>query len=95
MDHVDSGAKAKLKGSVQADWLLGAGNLTFNLTSSVLVTNMDLPSVRSELANVGAQADVRFQFLIQQPLTFSVGWAKAFQDGITRDDEWMVSLKIL
>jgi hypothetical protein len=44
---------------------------------------------------VGAQADVRFQLLVQQPLTFSVGWARAFEERLRRQDEWMASLKIL
>jgi hypothetical protein len=62
---------------------------------SGLLTNMDSPADRRELANLGAQADVRFQLLIQQPLTFSVGWARAFEERLRRQDEWMASLKIL
>jgi hypothetical protein len=60
-----------------------------------LVTSMDRASLRRTLGNVGAQADVRLQLLIHQPLTLSFGWGRAFERHDSHDDEWMVSLKIL
>ena len=60
-----------------------------------LVTNVDRSGSRRELADVGAQLDVRFQFLFSQPLTLSGGWARAFEQHRSHDEEWMLSLKIL
>lgn len=60
-----------------------------------LVTNVDDDASRRKLANVGAQVDVRFQFLFSQPLTLSGGWARAFEQHVSHDEEWMLSLKIL
>jgi hypothetical protein len=60
-----------------------------------LVTSMDRASLRRTLGNVGAQADLRLQLLIHQPLTLSFGWGRAFERHDSHDDEWMVSLKIL
>jgi hypothetical protein len=48
-----------------------------------------------ELANAGAQVDVRLQLLTQAPLTFSTGWAYAFERGERLGHEWVVSLKVL
>jgi hypothetical protein len=48
-----------------------------------------------ELLNAGAQIDVRLQLLTQVPLTFSAGWAYAFERRERRGYEWMASLKVL
>jgi hypothetical protein len=79
-----------------------AGTLAFYATwarlsffSSGLVTNLDAGLGRRTLGNAGAQMDVRFQFLTQQPLTLSAGYARSFERRGDADDEWMVSLKIL
>jgi hypothetical protein len=47
------------------------------------------------LANAGAQVDVRMQLLTQSPLTLSFGWAYAFERGFSPTREWMASLKVL
>uniref|UniRef100_A0A832HZR5 Bacterial surface antigen (D15) domain-containing protein n=1 Tax=Eiseniibacteriota bacterium TaxID=2212470 RepID=A0A832HZR5_UNCEI len=60
-----------------------------------LVTNVDRPAHRRELGTAGAQADLRVQVLLGQPLTLSGGYARAFERGERFTDEWMVSLKIL
>jgi hypothetical protein len=62
---------------------------------SGLVTDMDRTGARRVLADVGAQVDVRLALLIQQPLTFSFGYARAFERHVPASGEWMVSLKIL
>lgn len=66
-----------------------------SLFGTGLVTNLDRPSDRRELANLGAQVDVRFQVLVYQPLTLSFGWAQALERDVRRGAEWMMSLKIL
>jgi hypothetical protein len=66
-----------------------------SLFSTGLVTNMDLPSQRRELVNAGAQADVRLALMIQQPLTFSIGYASAMEKWRRARHEFMISLKIL
>jgi hypothetical protein len=66
-----------------------------SLFATGLVSNVDLAAERRSLGNVGAQADVRFQLLTQQPLTLSAGYARSFERRGDADEEWMVSLKIL
>jgi hypothetical protein len=63
--------------------------------STAIGTNLDLPSARREVVDVGAQADVRLMLLIQQPLTFSIGYAGAFEHLQPARRELMISLKIL
>ena len=60
-----------------------------------IVTNMDRSSERRTLATLGAQADLRLTLLVQQPLTVSCGYARAYEKHRRWSDEWMVSLKIL
>jgi hypothetical protein len=94
-------------GRVMIDWNLPAirferlGTLAFyaswarlSLFGSGLATNLDDSATRQRLGNVGAQADVRFQFLTQETLTLSAGYARSYRRRFF-DDEWMVSLKIL
>ncbi len=91
-----------------ADWSLPAlrfrrvGVLPFYATyarlgifGSGLVTNLDDTASRRKLANLGAQVDIRFQLLTQQPLTLSIGYARAFERGFRPTRESMISLKIL
>ncbi len=66
-----------------------------SLFTGGLVTNLDHEPSRRRVADAGAQADVRFQLFTQQPLTFSVGYARAFEHHRLPTREWMVSLKIL
>jgi hypothetical protein len=66
-----------------------------SLFGSTLVTDMDHAGARRVLANAGAQVDLRLALMIQQPLTVSFGYARAFEARHFLDDEWMVSLKIL
>jgi hypothetical protein len=66
-----------------------------SLFATGLATDVDRAGARRVLANVGAQVDVRLALMIQQPLTFSFGYARAFEARRFLDDEWMVSLKIL
>jgi len=66
-----------------------------SLFGSALVTDMDRVDDRRVLANLGTQVDVRLTLMIQQPLTLSFGYARAFEARRFLDDEWMVSLRIL
>ncbi len=46
-------------------------------------------------ASAGIQVDFAFTLAHRLPMTFSVGYAAGYEDGDKRDDEWMLSLKIL
>lgn len=79
-----------------------AGNPAFfaswvraSIFGSGLVTNLDSAQDRVTAGNVGIQADLRLTVLVQQPLTLSVGYARAFVRNGPGSDETMVSLKIL
>jgi hypothetical protein len=65
------------------------------LFATGLVTDVDDGEWRREIGNVGVQIDFRFTVLSRQPMTLSVGYAAAFEDGFDTRDEVMVSLKIL
>jgi hypothetical protein len=52
-------------------------------------------SAERTVTSVGTQFDLAFTIVHRLPMTFSVGYAAAYEDGRRRDDEWMVSLKIL
>jgi hypothetical protein len=65
------------------------------LYGSGLVTNIDSDAWRRTLYNAGAQLDFRFMLLWHYRMTFSVGYASAFEKGQARTDAWMWSLKIL
>ena len=47
------------------------------------------------VATMGMQLDLNFTLGHRLPMTFSLGYASAFEHGERLDDEWMVSLKIL
>ena len=49
-----------------------------------LVTNLDAPDARTEVADVGGQLDFRLSALSALDLTLSVGGAAAFEDGRVR-----------
>jgi hypothetical protein len=65
------------------------------LFTAGLVTNMDGNAPRRRLADVGGQVDLRFTMLSRLGMTFSVGWARAFERHRSAQSETMVSLKIL
>jgi hypothetical protein len=60
-----------------------------------IVTDLDRSAYRATIGNFGAQADLRLTMLVQQQLTLSCGYARAFGRNRRLSDEWMVSLKIL
>jgi len=60
-----------------------------------LVTDLDLADARKQYGDFGAQIDVRFQLLTLQPLTLSLGAARAWSGQRLAANEWMASLKIL
>jgi hypothetical protein len=62
---------------------------------SGLATNLDRSSLRRVVTNVGTQLDFRLSALSRLDLTFSVGYAVAFEDGARPRHETMVSLKLL
>jgi hypothetical protein len=66
-----------------------------SLFGTGLVTNVERDEDRLEYQNAGAQMDMRLQLFTQQPLTFSVGYARAWNRQVYTSDEWMVSLKLL
>ncbi len=74
---------------------LYASWLRTSVFTSVLSTNVNSRSDRRTLANAGVQCDLRVSLLTQQPLTLSIGYARAFERREKTEDELMVSLKIL
>ncbi len=52
-------------------------------------------SERRTVYDAGAQVDLKFTVLNHLDMTLSLGYAAGFEDGSKRDDEWMLSLKIL
>ena len=56
---------------------------------------MDRQADRQRFQNLGAQTDVRFQLLTLQPLTLSIGYARAWNRNHLSGAEWMASLKLL
>jgi hypothetical protein len=72
-----------------------ATSIRTSLFAGGLVTNLDRSSDRVTTGDLGAQADLRLTLLVQQPLTLSWGYARAFGKNRRTSDEWMVSLKIL
>jgi hypothetical protein len=62
---------------------------------SGISTNLGDPAARTVLANAGAQLDFRLSMLSQLDLTLSLGYARAFEDGVRPRNEYMVSLNLL
>jgi hypothetical protein len=72
-----------------------ATSLRASLFTAGILTNIDRSPDRITAGDVGAQADLRLTILVQQPLTLSWGYARAFGHQRRMSDEWMISLKIL
>ncbi len=65
-----------------------------SLFSNVLLTNIDSKNDKRSLANIGAQIDFKFIIFFHLKMTFSVGYAMAFEEYNKPTDEIMFSLKI-
>ncbi|MCW8850744.1 MAG: hypothetical protein OQJ81_12250, partial [Melioribacteraceae bacterium] len=65
------------------------------LFSTALTTNADSKIDKRSLANIGAQVDFKFIIFFHLKMTFSVGYAMAFEKISKPQDELMFSLKIL
>jgi hypothetical protein len=68
-------------------------HLTF--FSSGIITNLDQPDYRTYFYNGGAQLDIHIVLFTLFKSTFSVGYARAYDESNQSSQEWMVSLKIL
>jgi len=66
-----------------------------SLFATGLVTDVDDAAIRRELANVGAQLDVRLVTLSHLNSTLSVGFAMAGERGLPVNTAWMFSFKIM
>jgi len=66
-----------------------------SLFTTGLVTDLDQPAVRRELASAGAQVDLRLVTLSHLDSTFSFGFATAWGDGMAPSSQLMVSFKIM
>lgn len=68
---------------------------TLSLFTTGLVTDMDDETVRRELANIGAQIDIRLITLSHLESTFSFGYAAALEQGRAPRSALMFSFKIM
>jgi hypothetical protein len=66
-----------------------------SLFSGVIITNVDSKEYQRSLLDLGAQVDFRTILLFNLKMTFSVGYAVAFEKNQRLTDELMLSLKIL
>ncbi len=66
-----------------------------SLFTTGLVTDLDRPGTRRELASVGAQVDVRLVTLSHLDSTFSFGFATAWGRGLSPSSDLMFSFKIM
>jgi len=66
-----------------------------SLFSSALATNLDDPAMKTEVYNVGAQANFKMVLFSSLESTLSVGYAQALAEGRNPSHELMASLKIL
>jgi hypothetical protein len=69
--------------------------LQLSFFSGALVTNVDDDASRRTPFDAGAQADFRLVLFNSLDATFSLGYARAFEQSQWRSDEFMISLKIL
>ncbi|HET9300167.1 MAG TPA: hypothetical protein VFO11_09480, partial [Candidatus Polarisedimenticolaceae bacterium] len=69
--------------------------LRSSIFATGLVTDFDESSLRKKIGNAGVQVDLRFTVLSRLDMTFSLGWAVAYEDGVAPRREGMISLKIL
>lgn len=72
-----------------------ATGLRTSLFGGGIVTNLDRAPDRVTAGTIGVQSDLRLTLLVQEPLTLSWGYARAFGTHRRASDEWMVSLKLL
>ncbi len=70
------------------------GSIRPALFASVLFADMDLDTERT-VGNAGAQVDFNFTLAHRLPMTFSVGYAAGIEDWSKRNEEWLISLKIM
>jgi hypothetical protein len=63
--------------------------------STALMTNIDNDRWRRTLGNAGVQVDFRMTLLSHLRMTFSIGYAVAFENHYPQTDEFMVSLKVM
>ncbi len=47
------------------------------------------------MVDAGFQLDFQFTVVHRLPMTFSIGFVSAYENGDKLDDEWLFSLKIL
>ena len=66
-----------------------------SLFSTAIVTNIDSKDYRRSLLDFGAQVDFSFVLLFHLKMTFSIGYAAAFENKQKYSDELMFSLKVL
>ena len=69
-----------------------------NLFSSGLITNFDVPddkTLSNQAINTGAQLDFELVLFSLMKSILSVGYARAYPNGLPSRDEFMVSLRIL
>ncbi len=62
---------------------------------SAIATNLDDSTFRKELYNIGAQIDFKLVIFTNLSSTFSIGYARAFENGRKGSNEFMISLNIL
>ncbi len=67
----------------------------FSLFSSGLITDFDNELFRRTLSNAGLQGDFRLIVMSHLKVTFSIGYARAFEQNKKTSDEFMISLKLL
>jgi hypothetical protein len=65
------------------------------LFAGVMAVDIGDKEFKETYNNLGIQVDLHFTIVHRLPMTLSVGFAKAYIDGHSYDDEWMISLKIL
>jgi hypothetical protein len=66
-----------------------------SLFSSAIATDIDARDSRRSLYNAGAQIDLKFMMFYHLKMTFSAGYAAAFEKNQKYSDELMFSLKVL
>ena len=59
------------------------------------LVSIQLPGGGFQAGTIGAQMDLRLTAFVNQKLTLSWGYARAYRKSQRQSDEWMVSLKIL
>jgi hypothetical protein len=65
-----------------------------SLFTSAIATDIDSRELRRSLANAGAQIDFKFVLFYHLKMTFSAGYAAAFEKDQKYSDELMFSLKV-